>query len=333
MSALRSAPEPLLDAEWLEWSSPVERGRARAWWAVVGRPLQTLAGYLMVSPAIVTIVLFSYLPALLLFSIAFFHYQLRGASSPFVGFHEFDLVFNQPLFWKSILNTLYFVGLTVPATVFPALGLALFLREGVRQARSGFGRSMVFLPHITPVIATSIIWIWIFNPQFGIANYALHLFGVPTIRWLDSTTWAMPSIMIYSVWHAVGLNTVLFLGGLAGIDERMLEAARVAGARGAQLFRRVIWPLLSPMTFYVVLTTFIGNIQAFGVVYALSGGERGGAGGPANATLTDSLLIYKTAFRYFHYSLAAAMSLLLFGFLIFMAVVQKQLSKRWVFYR
>lgn len=296
------------------------------------------AGYLAVFPALATLTLFFYVPATLLFVMAFYHWNLFGGST-FAGWSNFRTLFDQPLYFRSLLDTAYFAGVMVPADTMFGLGVALLLREGVGRVRSarrkgagGVGRALVFLPHVTPVIATSIIWAWVFNPRYGLVNYALGLAGLGRPGWLDSTAWAMPAVMIYSLWHSVGYYAIFFLAGLAMIPEQVLEAARVEGASRWYGFRRVVLPMISPTILMVAILASVASMQAFSQIYALSGGPHGGAGGPAYSTTTDALLIYNTAFIYQHISLAAAMSLVLFGVLLVITVAQKRLSKRWVFY-
>ena len=292
----------------------------------------SLAGYLLVMPALGILTLFFYVPAMFLFVMSFYHWNLFGGSV-FAGFANFDILFHQPLYFESLLETAYFVGVMVPVDALMGLALAMLLREGYRRSRAGgLGRALVFLPHVTPVVATSVIWAWVFNPRYGLANFLLHLLGAPQPGWLDSATWALPAVMIYSIWHSVGYYAVFFLAGLAMVPDTVVEAARVDGANGWQTFRRVVAPLLSPTTFMVLILATVNSMQTFSQVYTLTGGPHGGAGGPAFSTSTDALLIYNTAFIYQHLSLAAAMSLVLFVILLLITGIQKRLSRRWVFY-
>ncbi len=300
--------------------------------SLVARIARPLMGYLLVIPSLAIFGVFFYVPAVMLFVLAFYHWNVFGATT-FRGLGNFAILFNQPLYWQSLLTTGYFVLVMVPLTLLLALALALLLREGVRQARGGFARSLIFLPHVTPIIATSIIWVWLFNPQFGLANFALSHVGLPRLGWLEDPHWALPAVMFYTLWHSVGLYTVLFLAGLSVIPEQVVEAARVDGARAFTMFRRVIWPLLSPTTFLVMILISVNTMQAFSQIFALTGGAVGRGGGPAYSTSTDAVLIYQTAFTYSHFSLAATMSLILFVILLVITVIQKRLSSRWVFYR
>lgn len=292
-----------------------------------------LVAYGLMFPAIAVFVIFFYVPAVYLAYISFFHWGVLSSATKFVGLENFRRLIAQPLFLRSLETTAYYTVVMIPATVLLALGIALILREAVTARRGGVWRSAVFLPHVTPVVATSIIWVWIFNPQFGLANFVLELFHLPALGWLGTTQWALPAVMIDSLWHSLGLYVIIFLAGLANVPRELVEVAQLDGARRKRIFRRIIWPLLSPTTFFVVILATVNNWQAFSQIYAMTGGPHGGAGGPAFSTTTDALLVYQTAFVYGHYSLAAAMALVLFVIILLLTLVQKWISNRLVFYR
>lgn len=292
-----------------------------------------LVAYGLMFPAIAVFVIFFYVPAVYLAYISFFHWGVLSSATKFVGLENFLRLIAQPLFLRSLETTAYYTVVMIPATVLLALGIALILREAVTARRGGVWRSAVFLPHVTPVVATSIIWVWIFNPQFGLANFVLELFHLPALGWLGTTQWALPAVMIDSLWHSLGLYVIIFLAGLANVPRELVEVAQLDGARRKRIFRRIIWPLLSPTTFFVVILATVNNWQAFSQIYAMTGGPHGGAGGPAFSTTTDALLVYQTAFVYGHYSLAAAMALVLFVIILLLTLVQKWISNRLVFYR
>ncbi len=296
-------------------------------------PWETFIGYGLLLPSMLIFLVFYYVPGVFLAYISFFHWNIFSSDSTFVGLGNFRILFNQPLFWRSLLNSLYYAVVMVPASTMLSLGIALLLREGIHLKRGAVVRSMVFLPHVTPIVATSIIWLWLFDPQFGLFNSVLGYFHFPQPGWLGSTHWAMPSVMIYSLWHSVGLYTVLFLGALTTLPRSVLEAAKVDGAKKWYLFRRVILPLVSPVTFLVIVLSTIDSLQSFSQIYTLTGGPHGGAGGPAFSTTTDSILIYQTAFLYQHFSLASAMSLILFILILALTLMQKWIADRLVFYR
>ncbi len=305
------------------------------------RLVRPLAGYLMVLPALGVLVLFYYVPAILLFVISFFHYHLGGAGTSFAGLDNFRVLFDQPLFWSSLAVSGYYVLVMVPATVVISLALAMLVRDGVRRqvqgrrrrGRGGVTQALVFLPHVTPLVATSIVWIWLFNPQFGLVDYVLRAFTSSPPNWLYSTNYSMPAIMVYSLWHSVGFYMVLFLAGLSSVPDRVLEAARVEGVTGFRALRRVILPLITPTLYLVSVLATINTMQAFSQIYTLSGGAHGHGGGPAFSTTTDALRIYQTAFTYNHFSLAAAMSLMLFAILVALTLLQRWGFSKLVFYR
>lgn len=290
-------------------------------------------GWLFLSPVLIIFGVFTYMPMIVLFVMSTFHWNITFTHSAFVGFGEFRILFRQPLFWRSFLTTAYFSLMMVPAQTFISLGLAMLFREAARSKLRGFFRSLVFLPHVTPIVATSIVWVWIFNPRFGLANFILSWFHIPYLNWLESTRWALPSVMIYSTWHSLGLYVILFLAGLANISRDPLEAAMVDGAGNGTIFRKIIWPLISPTTFLVVLFATMNALQAFSQIYTMTGGPRGGGGGPAYSTTTDALLIYQTGFQFYHYGLAAAMSVILFVVILGLTIFQKWIANKLVFYR
>ncbi len=292
-----------------------------------------LVAYGLLLPVIAVFVLFFFIPAGYLLYISFFHWGVLSSATTFVGLKNFRLLFAQPLFWRSLETTAYYTLVMIPATVLLSLGIALVLREAVTARRGGIWRAAVFLPHVTPVVATSIIWIWIFNPQFGLANFVLTSLHLPALGWLSSTRWALPAVMIDSLWHSLGLYVIIFLAGLANVPRDLVEVAQLDGAKRHRIFRRVIWPLLSPTTFFVVILATVNSWQAFSQIYTMTGGPHGGAGGPAFSTTTDALLVYQTAFTYYHFSLAAAMAFILFAIILFLTLVQKWISNRLVFYR
>ncbi len=294
---------------------------------------ERLVAYGLMLPALAVFFAFFYFPALFLIYISFFHWNIFSSQTKFVGLANFKVLFNQPLFWHSIITSAYYTLVMIPATVFLSLGIALLLKEGFTSRKGGFWRGAIFLPHVTPIVATSIIWVWIFNPNFGLANFVLKFLHLPALGWLQSQHWALPAVMIDSLWHSLGLYVIIFLAGLSNVPAQLIEVARLEGAKKYRIFRRIIWPLISPTTFFVVVLSTVSTWQAFSQIYTMTGGPHGGAGGPAFSTTTDALLVYQTAFIYEHFSLAAAMSLVLFLIILVLTIIQKIISDRRVFYR
>lgn len=296
------------------------RGIGPLWWLV----------YLL--PSLVTFVLMVGWPTISLFFVSLLHFNFTLTASNWVGLHNYAMLFSQSLYWVSIGKTALYALMVVPPTVVLSILLALLLARSLHRL-TGWAQAGVFLPHITPVIATSLIWVWIFNPQFGLANVVLHRLGLPGPNWLESPTWALPAVSLTTIWHSLGLYVLIMIAGLARIPKAVLEAAAVDGAGPSQRLRRVIIPLLSPSIFAVGVLSTIANMQSFGYIFLMTGGTHGGAGGPAYSTTTDAVLLYYTAFKYQFFGLAAAMSVVLFALILSWTVLQRVVSSRWVFYR
>ncbi len=271
-------------------------------------------------------------PGVSLLYVSLLHFNFTLTRSDFVGLSNYTILFAQPLYWESLGRTALYALLVVPPTVALSVLLALLLTRAVHRA-TGWIQAAVFLPHVTPLIATSLVWVWIFNPQFGLANAVLRWLHLPALGWLESPGWALPAVSLTTVWHSVGLYVVIVMAGLARIPARVLEAAALDGAGAWARFRRVVLPLLSPTVFAVTVLATIANMQSFGYIFLMTGGTHGGAGGPAYSTMTDSVLLYYTAFKYQYFGLAAAMSVILFVLILVTALLQKWVSARWVFYR
>lgn len=285
---------------------------------------------LFLLPMFVFLIVFTYLPAGVSLVLGFYHYHLLGVNTTFGGFTDFKEALTYSIFWQALRNTLVFAIYMIPATIIGAVAIAVLISEKSRYY--ALLRTFVLLPYITPVIATSIGWLWMFNPQYGILNAVLHWLHLPQSQWLLSPQMALPSIALYSLWHGLGFDVVIVLSALANVPRQVLEAAAIDGATGWTRFRRVTLPLLSPTLFFLVIVTTIGTLQAFSQIFALTG-TQALAGGPENSTLTLILLVYQTAFNYFHFSYAAAMALLLVIIILGLTAIQNWLSKRWVFYQ
>ncbi len=306
-----------------DWAARVGRNAARS----RRRSREGWRAVLFLLPTVVFVAVFVYAPAAMSLALGFYHYHLLGARTTFAGLADFRSALTYPIFWLALEHTLLYALYMVPLTLAGAVAIALLIDAQGRFYAAI--RTLVLLPYITPVIATSIGWLWMFNPQYGVLNAVLHWFNLPPSQWLLSSSMAMPSVVLYSLWHGLGFNVVIVLSALAGVPRPVWEAAAVDGATGWQRFFRVTLPLLTPTLFFLAVVTTIGSLQAFSQIYALSGGT----GGPEYATTTLLLLIYQTAFQYFHFSYAAAMAMLLVALILMLTFIQNWLSKRWVFYQ
>jgi ABC-type sugar transport system permease subunit len=281
----------------------------------------------MVMPTSLFLLIFVYLPAIMALGVGFFHYRLRGYGTTFAGLENFRSAIDYNVFWLAVRNTGFFALIMVPSTIVLATAIALLVD---RQSRAfGFIRSIILLPYITPVVATAIGWIWIFNPQYGVANLVLRSLGLPGSQWLLSTRVALPSVALYTLWHGLGFDVILLLSAFASMPSDVIEAAGVDGASRWTTFWRVQLPLTSPTMFFVAFVSTVGALQSFSQMYALSSGQ----GGPEYATTTLPLLIYQTAFVDFHFSYGAAMTLLLVVMILAVVGAQRWMARRWAFYR
>ncbi len=286
----------------------------------IARARQSPMGWLFTAPALLIFLVFTIAPTAYTLYVSFFRWNTLNTSlSQFIGLGNFRTLFagDSPSFVDSALNSLYFTGGMVIGGTAISLGLALLVQGAGKFVAAS--RVAIFTPYATPVVATSIAWIFIFNPQFGLIDTvlkALHL-GAPT--WFQSPSLAMPAIIIYSLWHEVGFTMMLFLGGLAVISPELGEAARVDGANAWQEFWHITWPQLRPVTVFVVIITSIMSLQAFTQFYEMT------RGGPAYATTTLSYLVYQEGFAVIgHTGYGAALALVLFLVIAGFTVLQRR---------
>lgn len=285
---------------------------------------EELAAWLFVTPVVLGILLFQVYPVAFSLYISFTDWNLL--SSPrWVGTRNYvDLFTTDRFFLTAMANSaVYALG-----TVLPGLALALLFATLLNQQIRGrlFYRSIYFVPVVAPTVSIAILWAWIYEPSFGILNFLLKLVGIQGPPWISSSTWAMPSLIIMSVWSGLGYTIVILLAGLQNISREYYEAAAIDGASGLQRFRHVTLPLLSPVTFFVLVLSAINAFQTFTAAYVLTGG------GPANATLTVVLYLYQLAFRFEYMGLASAVAYCLFVVIVGLTAVNFALQKMWVFY-
>ena len=280
------------------------RTRARS----VKRARDSPMGWLYTAPALLIFAVFVIGPTAYTIYISTFKWNvLNTAMSKYIGIANYRTLFGStdPTFLSSTWRSLYFSGAMVIGGTAIGLGIALLLQRGGKLLNGA--RVAVFAPYITPVVATSVAWVWIFNPQFGLVNSVLRALHLPVEQWLQSSTWAMPSVIVFSLWHELGFTVVLFLGGLSVLSTEMSEAARMDGANAWQEFWHITWPQLRPVTSFVVVITTITSLQAFTQFYEMS------SGGPDYATTTLSYLLYQEAFLLFHTGYGAALAVVLFA--------------------
>jgi multiple sugar transport system permease protein len=279
---------------------------------------QEKAAIVFILPLMIPLTIYWIIP-----SLASLYYSLTNYSvvmpTEWVGLANFGRMADDGLFWRSIKNTVYYTVGYIPLVMIFGLILALSVNAGI-HGRNLF-RVVFYLPVVTSTIALSMVWLWLYDPNFGLLNALLKALGIHPQLWLQSTTQAIPAIIIMSVWIGVGGAMIIFLAGLQGVPESLYEAARVDGANRWQVISHITLPLLKPVTLYVLVTSIIGSFQIFGPIYAMTDG------GPAFATTTIVHQIYVNGFRYFNMGYAAAQSWVLFLLLLGLSLFNMRLMR------
>ncbi len=274
-------------------------------------------------PSLIHLVVFVFTPIVFAAYLSTHRWDIVVAQQPFVGLGNFREILNDGDFWNALRNTAVYT-LNVPAGMALSLLVALMMHKRLRGL--GFLRTLYFLPSVTSFVAIALVWMWIYHPTFGIANFLLRAVGLPGLPWLNSPQTAMLSIITFSVWLGLGYQMVIFLAGLQSIPEELYEAARMDGASPARQFWHVTFPLLRPTTFFILVTSIIGSFQVFTSVYVMT------AGGPVRSTDVLVYHIYQAAWEQLRMGYASAMSWILFLIILGATWVQFKLMGREVEY-
>ena len=296
-------------------SSPQRRSRR---WREMGQ------AYLYLLPVFAILGVFAYAPSIFVFYMSLFKWNfLNRGVQPFVGLDNYNFLLHDPNFWQSVQVTLLYVVVSVPVHLFISLFLAILLMAGIRA--KAFWRLAIFTPFITPLVATTTIWYWMFDNYHGLFNGILRLLHLHPIDWLGDPHWALISIIFYTTWKSVGFSTILFMAGLGNVSPSLSEAARVDGANPIQVFQYITWPLLLPITLVVLLLSTIEAFKMFQPVFLFVGAE----GGPSNAARTLGLYLFSQAFSTnSHDGLGAAISVIIFLLVFTISVTQLLLTRR-----
>lgn len=283
---------------------------------------QWIGGLVCASPWIIGFIIFSGGPMLYSLLMSFSDYDMLNPPK-WTGLYNYKWMFgHDDLFRVSLWNTLFMV-LGVPLGITVSLAMAMLLNLKIRGV--AVWRTLFYLPSIVPMVAASIIWIWIFNPSGGLVNQSLKFFGIEGPGWLDDVHWSKPALIVMGLWGAGG-SMIIWLAGLKGIDERLYEAADLDGAGVCQRFWHVTVPQISPYIFFNLVMGLIGTFQIFGQAFIMT------QGGPDNSTLFYVYHLFNNAFRYGHMGYASAMAWVLFLIVLVVTIFQLKLSKRWVYY-
>ncbi len=283
------------------------------------------AAFVFLLPNGVGFLVFTIAPVVASLVLSFFAWPLMGKSH-FVGFGNYRALFTEdPTFRAAIVNTLYFVAAYVPLNIVVSLGLANWLRGYTRGRR--ILRVVFFVPVLTPLVADAVIWSLLFTNRNGLIDSIIHgVFGVQGPEWLSDPHWAMPSIIIMSVWQGFGYNMLLFTAGIHAVPETYYDAARVDGASRWRMFRSVTVPLISPSLYFGTVLTIITSFQIFTQAYILTDG------GPGSSSTTVVEWLFEKGFNEYALGYASAIAWVLFVIVIIVTVVQLRLQRRWVHY-
>lgn len=290
----------------------LERGRA-------------VYGWLFALPWLLGLVMFYAYPLLSSIYYSFTDYSIVSTHH-WIGAYNYETLLRDAVFWTSVRNTLLFAAMQVPLSVVTGITLALLLNLPIKF--QGLFRTMFFIPSLVPVIATSILWQWLLNPQFGLVNSLLAKVGITGPAWLGDPVWAKPSLVLMSLW-VLGNALLIYLAGLQDISREYYDAAEVDGANWLQKALRITLPLLTPVIFFNMVVGLISALQEFTLPYALTYGT----GNPAESLLFYSMYLYNNAFLYMKMGYASAMAWILFILIVLITWIVFRTSNKWVFYQ
>ncbi len=298
---------------------------------------ETALAYCYLLPAFVILGVFTFYPFFSAFRLSLYKWDILNPPGTFAGLANYTYIFHDKYFWNALWNTFTYVGVTVPVTIFLALLVATLLNKGLRLL--SFARTAYFLAYISPLVAVTMVWRWMYNADYGLLNYFLSLFNkipfvhINLIEWLRDPHYALPAVIIMSVWRYVGYNAIILLAGMQNIEKQFYDAARVDGASGFQTWRKVTVPLLTPQIFFVFVMSLIGSFKVFTEVYVLFAGTPG----PLKSAETLVFYILRMSGRIGNGSmrlgLAAAASVILFAIIFAFTIFQMTVTQRRVHYQ
>jgi multiple sugar transport system permease protein len=283
------------------------------------------AAYWFLAPALVLIFVFFFLPVVAALALSFTDFDIYAVgdldNTRWVGLRNYAQLLATPLFWQALGNTFYFALVGGPLSIAVSLGAALLLNQKLVRFK-GLFRTVYFAPFVTTLVAVAIVWRYLYHTRYGLLNYALGALGMEPVDWLGDPRWAMPAIILMTVWKSFGYNMLIFIAGLQAIPEELYEAARIDGASAWQRFRHVTLPGLAPTLVFVTVITMIGFFQLFVEPYVMT------SGGPLRSTTSVVLLMYEEGFRWWRMGYAAALAFILFVVILAASLLQLALQKR-----
>jgi multiple sugar transport system permease protein len=295
---------------------------------------EAINGWLFASPWIIGFLLFTVGPMIFSFYVSFTRYNIIRTPE-WIGLRNYERIFADAYFWKSLENTFWLVGVKVPIVMIVAIGIALLLNAKIPGER--FFRTIIYLPNVLSGVAAIFLWQWILAPD-GLLNNALATIGIKGPAWFADPKWTKPGLIVMGMWW-IGGNVLIYLASLKGIPQSLYEAAEIDGASAWAKVRYITLPLISPTIFFEIVTTIIGTFQIFTTVYIISSsrGADVALGGPGQSLMFYVLYLYNRAFgrigeRGLQMGYAAALAWILFIIILAITLMQIWLSKRWVYY-
>jgi multiple sugar transport system permease protein len=319
-----AAVTPTSNSEAAEVVTRLPRKRGRKFWR------DALTGYAMASPWFIGFLLFTLGPILLSIYYSFSFFQITTPPR-WVGLTNYRILFfDDARYQLSLYNTIYFALLAVPLSIISSLILAVLMNQAI-PGRSIF-RTIYYLPSVVAGVANAMLWLWVFNPRYGLLNSILAVVGIQGPPWIYSYEWAKPALIIMHVW-AVGNTMVIFIAGLQNIPNHLLDAAEIDGANSWHRFWNVTIPILSPTIFFNLITNIIAAFQIFTEVYVWTATQSAAGGaGPRDSLLFYVLYLYHKAFRELQMGYASAMAWILFAIVLILTLIQFSTARYWVYY-
>ena len=269
-------------------------------------------------PALTFLVMFTLYPMVNAIITSFYNWNLTGRKK-YIGGYNYQKLFSDPEIYETIWRTLQYAIIVLPATLIFGFILALLLKKSTKI--NVLFRTLLFTPRVSSMVAISVVWLFIYNPQYGLLNSVFGLFGIAPIRWLNDPALALPSLSIITIWRMLGYSTVVFLGGIQNISEDVLEASTIDGANPLQTVWHITIPLVSPTTFMLLILNTIEVLKMFTTINVMTDG------GPAKATQNLVVMLYEYAFRRYQLGYASTIAVVLFVLILAVNLLQMALER------
>lgn len=275
-------------------------------------------------PFLIPLMLFWLIPLGMAFGISFTDWDYISPKMQFVGAYNYTNLFNDEDFYRALSNTFVFAFGTILVTIILGFSLALLFQKAFRGSK--LFQIIIFSPWITPAVAVSMVWSWIYEPERGLANHILGLLNMTQLQWLQSRDTAMPAIIIFTIWKSIGWTLIFYLGALSQVSESLYEAANIDGASYWSKLIHITVPMISPTTYFLLMINVIQSIQVYDQIQIMT------QGGPGGSTTTLLYMYYEKAFQNFQMGGANAVAMIILLLIVGLSVISNRMSKRWVHY-